>query len=1258
MKRFFSAVALCFALLIGGLFIFLPYAKADVDPVIMLLTLPAPPPPNPLVKQTFGFNTEKYLDKTKQPDDNAPIEELMAYWQTQNGLFNNMSFNAKPSERVLSRLRAEIEKKPEILTNFLNILPENQDTAGFIKRIYESKLNEEPDEENYQNEQVERWLFYHSDHKIEELAKAAAQAADVNNYVSNQEELLALARVDWERARPILERLYNDSSQPVSQTLARWALYNHALATDSIGDIDKYRDELKRVVEDKSALPGNRDLAMDALVKEKDWDGRDDWYFSLLEDETLYELKVNGVTYTGLTTLIANSPPDKYVAKMLELVKNSNPTIRNAAVRNLITALDKENKNIVTALLPWLENPKWAKEVSGERRRLVDMLQNMEIPESVPGLIAMLNEKAATDVLQPNANTAARAINSNTVYSPEFINQEFYPYRSAAINALAKQKDGRAVSPLRLILPELGDWERNNGVRALLVSNGFSIGEQIEALESVALSLKNVETQRAAIMAANTLARTAANAAVRSEDIEIDEESGDTIITAQTRISVATAGAANMASNATLYVRPNRQFTNADIKPILGLQLVNLPDPSEALLNALIERINVLDKRDAGLAMALRKIIQNWSGTAVNALLLKDLKNGKTDADAIVKLLSLRKKLRENQANDVYEVRNGNATAVGISACLIEDNNEYDALLASENTAAKTAMLACARLIRAKLPVQKVAANLQSTHKMLALSAELYLESEDSPEARSIILARYPNQAKILGATMFFGSDKTNVSNSQFLAELFASVANSDASAPFYYFYGYFEEIRNTEKRLQKEVKESKDLLGVYAYENNFVRIYADKAVFSWEEDEARYRERILETEEFNNLKSFLAYQRVDELAPFLSYCEGCEGKELLMLGKQGGRRVFVKTAELPEFFVELEKIFESFQQPPAKLRYQLEKDIAGLEILFADKNLQANTVWKNGEDLRVLLIDEESADRIEKELSKQERLEEESENFDYEKAVEIRRKRREERAYDSFSWQRFDGEKLSEIVAQPEKIEFIPLRDGSAISPEKEQWKSRTPNFEIRTDEQGLYKVTRGQVSKLRDGYYYTPFVTPNGRWAIVSKYDEKSNLGTSLVRLNLTTNKEFVVKTTDFPINNAIAFLPSLNKVLIASGYYGEEDDEGLDSSRVQTYFLLDVETGAITPAKGEFRPLVQQTFRPLQSTANADEFWAVIPDERKNQTAFGVYNTKTFTFKEILKIPKITFNSMQMWYDEPAKKLYFTYEGHLLALTLPKS
>ena len=83
------------------------------------------------------------------------------------------------------------------------------------------------------------------------------------------------------------------------------------------------------------------------------------------------------------------------------------------------------------------------------------------------------------------------------------------------------------------------------------------------------------------------------------------------------------------------------------------------------------------------------------------------------------------------------------------------------------------------------------------------------------------------------------------------------------------------------------------------------------------------------------------------------------------------------------------------------------------------------------------------------------------------------------------------------------------------------------------------------------------------------------------------------------------------------------------------------------------GEFAPLLHEGKRFLQPTREAEEFWAAVPDREKNQTQVGHYNLRNFTFKPLLIIPHITFNSMAMWVDEGGKKLYVVYDGNLLRL-----
>lgn len=1272
MKNLLTALSLSLILFIFGLFVFQQTSEAQNNLTANLLELPAPPPPNALTDAPSRKRSESFYDKNSPPKDDADVEDLLEYWRKQSESFSSAGYNVKPSDRALEVILAEIERKPESLSEFLNILPAKQEIATLVKRIYDSKPTESGDAESgdeeseyYAADQIKNWLTFNSNHFSEELIGQARRTSETAEYVTNQEHVLALARVDWNAALPILEKLLGDDAKPVSQTLARWAFYQHALAENDSSDIQKYREQLQKTVENKNGKPGERDLAMDALVQSGDFDGRDDWYYALLSDETLYDLRVGGSSYTGLTTLLNQSPSGRYTAKMLELVKSDNPAVRAAAVRNLTTLLDEKNPDVVRALLPWLENPEWVMDTGGARRNLIAALASLTMPESVPGLIAVLDEKGTRQTMagmtgsmsggsmsngSMSGGTMTNASPSGNYNSAMTGGAENHPFRSEAVTALAKQRDARAVAPLRILLPQVEAYERSNVVGALIACNGFSVNEQIEALEAVA---KNVNRRNDSGMYEDPIANTGGDGA-SNRAVVVNSNTNSKFEKIESEYRAVSSAMSNTAYN--------RPYNPSDLKSILGNQLAVATEVGDELVAGMVNRISYLDTRDAPLAFALRKIMLNWQGAAVNSLLLRDLKNGKAEIGAVVKLLAARKELRERQSNDVFDIRGGNAVALGISACLLEENSEYDAILGGDNTDAKTAMLACARLIRANLPVPKVAEYLTSPNAALALAAERYLESEDSPEARRTILTRHPNEAKILGATTYFAAGaNSNDADGNFLAELFASVTGSMESTAYYYLYDDADELKIVEKKLQKEVIENPEFLGVYSYDGNFIRIYKDKADFSWKEDAARYRERTLTENEFNQFKNFLAANRADELPPFLTFCEEqCQSKELLMLGRQGGRRVFFKGFEPPNFFKELAAQFAEMRKPPAKLHYLLEKNLAGLEILFADDVLQARAVWKNGADFRVLLDDTEREKQIEKELRQQQRADEVrigEGNTDYEKLADERRRRAERREFENFAWRKFENNRLAGSAAQPEQMEFIPLRDGQAVRATERRWKLRAPNFELRADEDGLYKISRGQASKILNGYFMNPLVTSDGRWAIATKYipDE----GIRIVRVNLLTNKEFKVKFDEYPSFESVAFVASVNKVLIRANLYAheQEPEEILDAEAA--YFFLDAQTGSIHPVKGEIRPLAHQSFRPLQPTvANTDEFWAAIPDAKRDETQIGIYNQKTFAFKPLLKVPQIKFDSMDMWADETANKIYFVYQGHLLGLPLPKT
>jgi len=1220
MKRLLTVVAFCLVLLLVEAAFLVNHSSAKSDVVGQLLQLPAPPPPNPLVVRTIYPSDGE--TRAEPPADDAPISELWSFWSNVNIPARSLGYRPKMSDKTFQRLKARIDRDPAEITAILGAFDDSERSYELVKKAFDTLKASEKLEEG-QLVDVREWLVNHSPYFTDELLERARTTKDTETYVENQEDLLQLTRFDFDKARPIIDEMYARDEDKATHVLARWALYRHSIESGSSMEADRYRDELKAIVENKELRAPIRDLAMDALVTEPEWPGREEWYLSLFQDKTLQDLG----GYTGLTTLINVSPPGKYSEKMIELINSGDPVVRAAAVKNLLIKIEFAKPEIVRALLPWLENPKWADDESGNARAaIVKGLQKVKLPESVPALIRLLHEEnpkaiagkgtasgnraanavnTAANAVNPAAPAMANAVNAmataanavsmaaNTA-STYFGANERFPYRDDAIDALGFQGQTQSGPPLRRLLSSpTTSYERIRLFKAIVQVKGFSIPEQLDALES------------------------------------------------SVRRDLAAGNSNGMTGE---WSTEPRVATPVQIKAGLAEQLSQ--DPSlitEELAAAVVARIDVLEPREPFVAQQLRKIALEWVLPPIDSMAIRDVKRGIADQEEILRVLARRKELTEKNSSEISDLRSGPPLAVAVGACTLGDEGGFAAILDGADANAKRALFACARLVRAQLPLTKVFEAAKGADKLLSTAAVAYLESEDSPESRQVVLSLHPNEAKVLGSTTAFKVGDSEQEFSTWLSSLFAS---ADESIQYYSPYaGGEDSLMAIEKRLQKEVKEDDSLVGIYGYDSNYIRIYKDRVIYSWEEDDSRYKERPLEPAEFDYLKQYLAQNRVDTLPPFLE-CFGdyCEAKELLMLSRMGGRRVFM-TGEAGEFFKGLDKYFDEVRKRPGTVKYALSREVPGLDLMLADENFTAYTVWKDGDDLRVAVSDDAIREQVDKDV------EEVAKNPTGDPSKEpwqVSTELAEKRKYDGYSWRHLTNGSLGGVVSQPAGIEYIPTNDGLAGDISQEQWKGRVGTTEYRGGD-GIYRINGGRSEKLVSGPYSTPMVTPDGKWVIAYKGWESASQG-GLRRINTVTKKDSPVTgaETYMPYQPA-AYLPNLKRILL--GITNEYDLEIQADSLV----LLDPETGLTTPAAGEFRPLAQQTFRPLQRGSVPGTFWAALPNSGDNSTNIGVYDARTFRFKAVLTIPKIIFDSMAMWVDEPGGSVYFVYKGQLLRLPL---
>jgi hypothetical protein len=1188
-KTLLCAFLLCLSVSLGAQ----AQTTSTSNLLLQLLDLPAPPPVNKTSEAetvTKPERRESFYEAKNVPPDDAPIDVLLDFWERQNNFFDEFRYNLRPSKETLRRLIEEIEKDPQKLTSFIKLFPTDPDIGNFVKKLYAIE-KQEPTLSGNWLDTVRRWLRYNSDMFLSELLADVRSIKDEDRAVSNQDELVALAKVDWNAAKPFVDAFERGTRQSGTYTLAKYVLYHRALEEENSGDIEKYRAELQQIVEDKTAGHKARDLAMDALVLGGDFEGRDEWYISLLTDETLLELQENG--YTGLTTLVRYSPNnrEKWLPLMTKLLNSGNPTLRSAAVRNLLQ-LNGFNKEIVLLLLPWVSDRAWATESGdNERDRLIEFISDNDVPESIPGLIRVLT------------------------------NEEGW-FRGKAAKALVRYKSPAAIPALHAALQNETDADyRANIIEALIVSGGISDAEQLAGLEAYAVLLSNKKDS--------------------SDDSE-DEE---------------------------IYTEDSDDDEPMPVAIAIGMFLKDYETPRDTLVSMTIQRIKALKKINPKVAAILSGIIQSWKSRVVDLEMLEWAGGAKADVETILKVLIRREEMLERIPNEISLMRDKSAILRALGAVIAENIYDRAYMLSRPDADSQIALLAIARLVRAKLPVREVGALLNSPNKTLALAAARYLESEDSAEARKLILAQRKGEALILGAQhVFIADEKKNYDTyRELLNDLFISVNSSN------FWTLNLTGLNKAENELRTEFKTTDELLAVFAFIGNsgsgqkVLRVFKDKIVFTYYEDGARYWEKIVTPKEYEAMYNFIVANRIDDLAPITGCGGDCPNYEFVMLGRDGGRRIYYRQYSTPAPLDALEEIFDSFNKGERRLRYWAADKIPGLEVLMSDENFPVRALWKNGGDFRVLVEDKQQKKDILEDIERQEKTEDANESLNYSQRTEIQRQRRMQLAYKHYLWRKFENGRLGDQVSQPLEIAYLSENMQSVswgnkyvYTPAPKTYRRRAENFEIRTESYyagDLIKVfDSGASAVIKEGKYSAPVVTPDGKWVIASKGNEDSPQVTSIVRINLQTGKEFDVKIPTADALYPVAFADAHNKVLLCRAridYY--DRDKNNSSPKTPEFYLLDPNTGAFQLVKGEFRPLQDQMFRGLQPTGNPNEFWAAIYNEENSTTQIGFYDAKLFAFKPVLDLPKIQFDSMDIWIDKPAARAYFTYNGHLLALPL---
>ena len=1102
-------------------------------------------PLSPGYEPEYDSSTSSPEEEEKPPADDAPISKLINYWTERNA---DPKPNAKkPSDKVSLRLLEEIEKHPERMIQIINFLPESTDTHD---RLYKLLEEETDGDDVYWKSFLWIWLARHSRYFRDDLIEDARNSVEAGA----EENLTSLARLDWETAKPILENLAATGT-PERTPIALSLLYEHSQKDGDSTKSETYRGMLKAIVANRQISNIARQTALTSLIS-SEWSGLEDWVVSLFADPSLNNLDDDENPKAENKQEVkadAESGKHRLLEERLDIgVLSSSLDLNDekwfSAVSNLIGANDHTvHRSAVRCLVRFID------ENSSDKKKLQEAAQKLSPCLTDPDWATPEDRFAFIQSLVE-------------LKAPEFISGLIWVLdhdqdnenRANAANALIEYRDPRANPALRRALDkEEDEGNREKIVTALVECGGFSEDELVAAIEAYAR-----------------------NEAQSGIDGKIMLPGGDSDEPIPLKISIG------------------RIMSDSDTIEI-----------SEGLAIKLFERAKALRSTRPAVARQILRAVERSQSPVVEVNLVGRIGEGWADIDTLLLAIPYRESLQKSAGRELNDLTRQGGYAWGIAATILNEERERREILKGIDWKAQRALLASARYMRDRLPVDDVGKLLEAPNRALAKAAESYLEFEDSLEARKLILAKHRNEAYILGDISVFNRNQT----------------------------------AQWEDAMRKEIKSVAGLEAIYAMANPYpngiprgviIRVRDGRAEISVYEVEGRRNVRTLTGSEFEDLKSFTSRPEIEDLGPESYDNNISQFFEYLRLTKDGGRRIILeglrRTPNNPTLHQELSGLFHRLSKSGEFVtRYSIEDKIPGVEVLLSDKKQEALMVCGEGSDIRVLIGEKRALKRLGL----------------FEIATE---------------WREFTSGRLGKVTGAPAACglfsEYPALVKNMGDDFYSVFNQSIRPGrvwiYSTFGDNAGVWKREFGtEPVKIVSGNYLLPVVTPDGKWMVAIKAKigivETSN---QLVRYNLETGKEYQVKMADDSFIAPLVYVASHGKVLI-----GHRGSRGEPAS-VGANYLLDVETGTLQPVKGEFRPLSESIGRELQPTGNPNEFWAAIHDMNNRGTTLGRYDSRNFAFKSMVETPELSLSSSNFWVDDGSGKIWITYRGHLLRIPLP--
>jgi hypothetical protein len=738
---------------------------------------------------------------------------------------------------------------------------------------------------------------------------------------------------------------------------------------------------------------------------------------------------------------------------------------------------------------------------------------------------------------------------------------------AGAAEALAHYKARAAIEPLKRALKrETDEPQRWRITRALVTLGGFSTAEIVEALKLYAIQISTEKGQKAA--------------------------------------------------NEAMEILPK---VHLDPRASVGKELSRSDLADDSLTFELLKEADRLAGSNPAAADVLRQFVLRWQTPSATKAMVDRLHAGDFTVDWVKQLIDQ----RTRWAEPLQKVRDLKGLALGIQAALTVDPGLINQVLAGQDRFARLGMLAVARLARVELPLVPIANWLKSEDQQLARAAELYLEANDSAEARTEIWRLAPGAAKILGARWYFD--------------------------PGHFTFGAFEE---TESKLRDAVLRKKGPEAIYAllsegyWGSNGQRVLFvenGKTILRAADGNGRTRECEIPEAEMKSLTDWLQHERIEDLPPFDAGASDGMQWEFVRLTRDGGRRIFMNNPPEgggvprvepgappsdpnPAIYGELTRRFTNLTDRAMRVVYRTLSDKEGFQIVHAREKGEVVAIRKDKDQLlagiRLPSNNGTAWHRVTDAWL--------SADFTFQEAR-------------NWSNETEDDE------------EAVEVHEGPLAG------KKLHPTLLDRKRESGLWALRPNSKDELiAKGNFAKPVVCPGGEWAVVARTPPGKmwDVPNGMFRVHLPDKQIFPVDLPAADTFDALAWVEAHKRVLL---HQMRERERGKAGPKEAEFYLLDPVSGKHEKVEGEFRPFFDAQKQPLQPTSQKNEVWAALhPTQidfgQESTATIGRFDTYNFRFTPLITCPEVVFESDRVFVDEAAHAVWIAVNGDLLRISLP--